>query len=163
MIEPTCQTVGVDIAHDGLVNRDDIAKDFTTRSLPQPKAVFRGDSTDASVRDKARAAVGEDEPFDHIITDPPYGIREKMDANAPMPLEELFQAVKDDRDRGKPLLRKGGRLVAFVPCNPEEQNLNDVLPSQKQADAAGMEFILAIEQPLNSRLSRWLVSYGCTR
>jgi tRNA G10 N-methylase Trm11 len=153
--------VGVDIAHDGLINREDIVKDFDTRGLTQPKAVFRGDSTVASVRDRARAAVGG-EPFDHIITDPPYGIRERMDANAPTPLEELFQAIAEDRDNGKPLLRQGGKLVAFVPCHPEE-DLMSILPSKEKAEAAGMKFLLSREQPLNSKLSRWLVSYACIR
>lgn len=59
MIAPTCQTVGVDIAHDGLINRENIRKDFDTRKLTQPKAVFRGDSTLASVRDQAMASVGD--------------------------------------------------------------------------------------------------------
>lgn len=161
MIEPSCETVGVDIAHDVLVNRDDIRKDFATRGLTQPKAVFRGDSTDVLVRDRARAAVG-DEPFDHIITDPPYGIREKMDANAPTPLEELFQAITDDREQGKPLLKRGGRLVAFVPCHPED-DIMKVLPRSEKAEAAGMQLVLIREQPLNSKLSRWLVSYICVR
>ena len=152
--------VGVDSAHDGLINRDHIREDFEVRGLQQPKAVFRGDSTFASVRDRARAAVG-DEPFDHIITDPPYGVREAIDAGAPSPLEEMFRAIKEDRDRGKPLLRKGGKLVCFVPCHPEESLLEE-LPTRKQEDEAGLKFLRSIEQPLNSRLSRWLVSYECT-
>jgi tRNA G10 N-methylase Trm11 len=161
MIAPTCQTVGVDIANDGLINRDHILQDFAARGLAQPKAVFRGDSMERTVRDKARAAVG-DEPFDHIITDPPYGIRERMDASEPSPVEKLFEAIADDRNRGKRLLKIGGKLVCFVPCHPEV-NFAEVLPSQEKAEAAGMKFILSREQPLNSQLSRWLVSYECIR
>lgn len=131
------------------------------RGLQQPHAVFQGDSTDAAVRDEARAAVGN-EPFDHIITDPPYGVREALEAGAPSPLEELFQAIKEDQDRGKPLLRQGGRLVCFIPLRPE-MNLEDELPSKEQADDAGMKLLVSIEQPLNSKLSRWLVSYECIR
>jgi len=161
MLSPTCQTVGIDIAHDGLINRDHIGEDFATRNLTQPKAVFRGDFNEADVRDLARAAVGGG-PFDHIITDPPYGIRERKRAGEPSSLEELFFAIQSDRERGVPLLRKGGRLVCFVPCRPEI-DLADVLPSREQAEAAGMKLLFSIEQPLNSKLSRWLVSYQCLR
>jgi tRNA G10 N-methylase Trm11 len=161
MIAPMCQTVGVDIAPDRLIDRDHILQDFASRGLPQPNAVFLGDSMDMTVRDKARAAVG-DEPFDHIITDPPYGIRERMDASEPSPLEKLFEAIADDRNRGKRLLKKGGKVVCFVPCHPEI-NFAEVLPSQQKTEAAGMKFILSREQPLNSQLSRWLVSYACIR
>lgn len=161
MIAKDLQQVGVDIAHDRFINRDHIWEDFNSRGLPQPKAVFRGDSTIAAIRQKARAAVG-DEPFDHIITDPPYGVREAIDANAASPLEEMFEAIKDDRDRGKRLLRKGGRLLCFVPCKPEE-SLMEKLPGVEKAEEAGMRFLLSIEQPLNSKLSRWLVSYECIR
>ena len=161
MLSPSCQTVGIDIAHDGFINRDHVIEDFATRGLTEPKAVFRGDFTDADVRDEARAAV-ENTAFDHIITDPPYGIRERMDANAPSPLEELFQAIEEDRNRGAPLLKKGGQLVCFVPCRPEI-DLADMLPSKEKTEAAGMKFLLSREQPLNSKLSRWLVSYLCIR
>jgi tRNA G10 N-methylase Trm11 len=161
MIAKDLQQVGIDSAHDGFINRDHIREDFETRGLQQPKAVFRGDSRIEAIRDRARAAVG-DEPFDHIITDPPYGVREALEAGAPSSLEEMFQAIKEDRERGKPLLRKGGKLVCFVPLRPE-QNLVDELPSQEQADEAGMKFLLSREQPLNSKLSRWLVSYECIR
>ncbi|CAB9508807.1 tRNA methyltransferase 11 homolog (Saccharomyces cerevisiae) [Seminavis robusta] len=161
MMAPSCQTVGVDVAHDGLINRDHILQDFEFRGLARPKAIFRGDSIDPMVRDRARAAIGE-EPFDHIITDPPYGIREKMDANAPSPLEDLFTALEHDRDRGRRLLKVGGRLVCFVPCNPTV-DIQKVLPSQAKTERAGMKFLQSQEQPLNSGLSRWLVSYECTK
>lgn len=162
MISPSCQTVGIDIAHDGLINRDHVFEDFATRDLTPPKAVFQGDFTNSVDRDKARAAVGN-APFDHIITDPPYGIRERKDANAPTPLEELFRAIVDDRNRGTPLLRKGGKLVSFAPCWVEKETLADVLPTPEQTEAAGMKFLLSREQQLNSKLSRWLVSYTCVK
>jgi len=161
MISPSCQTVGIDIANDWLVNRDHILEDFATRDLTKPKGVFRGDFTDSNVRDEARAAV-QNEAFDSIITDPPYGIRERMDANAPSPLEEIFKAIEEDRNRGARLLKKGGKLVCFVPCHPEV-DLEDMLPSKEKTEAAGMKFLLSREQPLNSKLSRWLVSYLCIR
>lgn len=159
MLSSSCQTVGVDIAHDGIIDRIHIREDFATRGLKQPKAVFRGDSTDAAVRDRARAAVGG-EPFDLIITDPPYGVRERIDSNAPTPMQEMFLAIAEDRARGYSLLRKGGRLVSFVPCHPET-NLADVLPNKDETEAAGMQFLLSREQPLNSKLSRHLVAYKC--
>lgn len=161
MISPSCQTVGIDIAHSGFINRDHITEDFATRGLTQPKAILKGDFTNSTIRDTARAAVGN-AAFDHIVTDPPYGIREKMDANAPSPLEDLFQVIEDDRKRGVPLLKKGGKLVCFIPCRPEI-DLADMLPSPEQADAAGLKFLLSREQPLNSQLSRWLVSYVCLK
>ena len=162
MISPSCQTVGIDLAHDGLINREHIFEDFSTRDLTPPKAVFQGDFTFVKYRDKARAAVGG-AAFDHIITDPPYGIRERKAANAPSPLEELFQAIQEDRSRGTPLLKKGGKLVCFVPCWVEDEELAEVLPTPKQTEAAGMKFLLSREQPLNSKLSRWLVSYQCIK
>ena len=100
--------------------------------------------------------------FDHIITDPPYGIRERFDSNASTPLEDLFQAISEDRDRGVPILKKGGKLVCFVPCHPEA-DLNDFLPSNEKAKSAGMRLLSSLEQPLNSKLSRYLVSYLCIR
>ena len=160
MISPSCQTVGIDIAHDGLINRDHIFEDFATRDLTPPKAVFEGDFMNPDDRAKARAAVG-DVAFDHIITDPPYGIRERKDANAPTPLEELFQAIVEDRNRGTPLLKKGGKLVCFIPCWVKKEKLADNLPTPEQTEAAGMKFLISREQPLNSKLSRWLVSYVC--
>ena len=71
MIEPSIKAVGVEIAHNGQVNRDDIISDFTSRNLTLPAAIIRGDSMAEDVRKEAKRAVG-DEPFDAIITDPPY-------------------------------------------------------------------------------------------
>merc|ERR1712232_287850 len=102
MISDNLQQVGVDSAHDRLINRQHILQDFSSRNLEPPKAVFRGDSTDPAIRYRARAAVGN-EPFSHVITDPPYGVRESIDAGAPSPLEEMFRSIKKDREKGKPL------------------------------------------------------------
>lgn len=161
MISPTCKSVAIEIAHDGLVNRDDIRSDFETRGLKPPLALLLGDSTDSNIRQKAREAIGND-PFDMIITDPPYGIRESKNYNAEPPLVELFQSIATDRDAGKPLVKIGGRLVAYVPCSDEEEII-ECLPSEKQMLEAGLRLEDMREQPLNDKLSRWLVSYSCTR
>lgn len=64
---PSTMLVGVEIAHNGQVNRDDIVRDFKSRNLPEPTAIIRGDAMDERIRDDARSAVGN-EPFDCIIT-----------------------------------------------------------------------------------------------
>jgi tRNA G10 N-methylase Trm11 len=161
MIAPGCQTVGIEIAHNGLVNRDDILKDFSSRNLRLPRKLIRGDSTHASMRAQARAAVGG-LPFDAIVCDPPYGIRESSSYNEKSPLEELFVCIQQDRALQQRLLRVGGRLVAFVPVT-DEQTLWQRLPSKEISDVAGLEFEVSREQPLNEKLSRWLVSYVCVR
>jgi hypothetical protein len=161
MIVPDAQTVGIEIAHNGLVNRDDILKDFSIRSLTPPRKLICGDSTHASIRQQARAAVGG-QPFDAIISDPPYGIRESSSYNEKSPLEGLFACIKQDHDLQQRLLRVGGRLVAFVPVT-DEQTLWQMLPTKETSDLAGLEFEVSREQPLNDKLSRWLVSYICVR
>jgi tRNA G10 N-methylase Trm11 len=159
MITPTCRAVGIEIAHNGLVNRNDIQKDFEIRGLTAPLALLQGDSTESTLRDEARKVIGN-EPFDLIITDPPYGIRESKGYNDLPPLVELFRSLADDRDAGKPLLEVGGRLVAFVPCQ-EDEELMDCLPTETQTLEAGLSLEVMREQPLNDKLSRWLVAYSC--
>jgi len=159
MLDSTCRTVGIEIAHNGLVNRDNIQKDFTTRNLVEPLALLSGDSTDQAMRDQARVAIG-DEPFDLILTDPPYGIRESTNYHARTPIAELFGAITHDRSVGKRLLKKGGRLVCFVPCTSEER-VEDVMPTEQQMRDARLKCEAMKEQPLNDSLSRWLVSFMC--
>jgi hypothetical protein len=161
MIAPTCQTVGIEIAHNGLVNRDDILKDFTTRGLTLPEELIYGDSTDPAIRQQARDAIGN-HPFDVIIADPPYGIRESAFYNEKKPLEELFTSIACDWKAGTPLLKRGGRLVAFAPVTDEE-TLPGMLPDEALVNEAGLRFEVSREQILNEKLSRWLVSYVCIR
>jgi tRNA G10 N-methylase Trm11 len=153
--------VGIEIAHDGLVNRDDIRMDFESRNFTPPLALLQGDSTDESTRDHARSYIGG-EPFDVIITDPPYGIRESSNHIDQDPLSELCDSIARDYLAGKPLLKKGGKLVAFVPCT-EEERIEECLPSRPKLANAGLVLLDKIEQPLNDKLSRWLVSFQCTR
>jgi tRNA G10 N-methylase Trm11 len=160
MMEPTCRMVGIEISHNGMVNRDDIRKDFSTRNLVEPLALLLGDSTDESLRDEARSFIN-DEPFDHIITDPPYGIRESKGYNEMSPIDELLKSIKSDRENGKRLLKKGGRLVSFIPCHEDEENLDEAMPTSSQLEEAGLVCEMMREQPLNEKLSRWLVSYLC--
>lgn len=162
MIEPSIKAVGVEIAHNGQVNRDDIISDFTSRNLTLPAAIIRGDSMAEDVRIEAKRAVG-DEPFDAIITDPPYGIREKSGFCVGSPLINLVKCISEDRANGEEnrLLKIGGRLVAFVP-NQEGDDITADMPSEKDLASAGLEFVQMLEQPLNDSLSRWLVEYKCT-
>ena len=67
----------------------------------------------------------------------------------------------NDADRQR-LIKRGGKLVAFVPVT-DEQDLEEMLPSEDLTEKAGLEFELSREQPLNEKLSRWLVSYICVK
>ena len=131
------------------------------------------------MRDQARLAI-RGRGFDAIITDPPYGIRESlssslinnveednnnndaMDDTTLLPqLTQLFYAMGRDRSKGTPLLKPGGRLVAFVPVRKGE-TLEECLPDLKAMDSAGL--IMegpGKEQVLNDVLSRWLISFLC--
>eukprot|EP00535_Pseudo-nitzschia_heimii_P006431 CAMPEP_0197189402 /NCGR_PEP_ID=MMETSP1423-20130617/19707_1 /TAXON_ID=476441 /ORGANISM="Pseudo-nitzschia heimii, Strain UNC1101" /LENGTH=448 /DNA_ID=CAMNT_0042641505 /DNA_START=336 /DNA_END=1678 /DNA_ORIENTATION=- len=137
MIAPNCETVGIEIAHNGLVNRDHIVEDFTTRSLKEPNRIIYGDSTDFIVRETAKSSINN-EPFDVIIADPPYGIRESVNYNEHSPLEELFGSIATDNNAAdrKRLIKHGGRLVAFVPVT-DEQTLEEMLPSHDLIEKAG--------------------------
>jgi tRNA G10 N-methylase Trm11 len=157
MIAPRSRKVGIEIAHNGLVNRVDVLHDFESRNLPPPLALVKGDSTSASVRDEARQYIDGD-AFDIIVSDPPYGIRESGNYNEQDPISELCDSIALDREAGKPLLRKGGKLVVFVPCT-EEERIEDCLPTDAKLERAGLEILDMKEQPLNDKLSRWLVSF----
>ena len=164
IIAPSAESVGIEIAHDGFVNREHIYSDFTSRKLKIPNKLIHGDSTDPVVRKDAISAI-DNNPFDVIIADPPYGIRESVSSIGNSPLEELFMAVasdqSDDKDLtscNKRLLKLGGRLVAFVPVT-DEQTLTEMLPSDEMTKEAGLELELWKEQIMNQKLSRWLVSY----
>ena len=170
-----CRSVAIEIAHDGYVNRNDIVEDFEARSLPPPLEIIHGDCLASDVRDRARAAIGG-EPFDVIVTDPPYGIREAMSSRGGdddsaneeeeegspySPLTRLFHAMGRDRYEGKPLLKPGGRLAAFVPVRIGE-TLEDCLPNSIARREAGLVIEgEGKEQVLSDILSRWLVTFVC--
>jgi len=179
-----CRSVAIEISHDGHVNRTNIVRDFDARSLPPPIGIIHGDCLSAQVRQQARLAIG-DMPFDIIISDPPYGIREAMSSSLsslssssdlpsidilppppPPPLTQLFYAMGDDRRNTEtsPLLKVGGRLVAFIPVRTKEESLEDCLPELKAREDAGlvMEFE-GKEQVLSNVLSRYLVSFVCVK
>jgi tRNA G10 N-methylase Trm11 len=161
MIEPTCRTVGIEIAPSYIIRRENILKDFSSRSLTPPMALIEGNSNDSAVRDHARSAIGG-ESFDLIITDPPYGIRETTKNSVEVrPIDALLDAITVDRHRGVPLLRKNGRLVVFLPCRVQEDGFDNFMPTDQQMKAAGIRFELMREQYLNDSLSRWLVSFVC--
>ncbi len=178
MMAKNVKTVGVEIAPNDVINREKIRKDFESRGLDLPNSLIEGDITDAKIRDEARDAINGDiveettsiegkRMFDAIVADPPYGIREKMngshtnslDEDISSPLVRFIECMAEDRLNGKPLLRKGGRLVAFVPTF-EEEDVNDGLPQSNLLKRAGLEFVGKTEQPM-SHLSRWMVVYRC--
>lgn len=158
-------TVSIEVAHNGLVSRDDIVRDFETRSLDPPLEIIHGDCMLYETRKRARQAIGGRE-FDCIITDPPYGIREAMtscedDGSSLPPLTQLFYAMGRDRAMGEPLLKVGGRLVAFVPVRKGE-TFEECLPELQAREDAGLVIEGdGREQVLNDMLSRWLVSFVC--
>ena len=157
LIEPTVKCVGIEISHEGLVNRRDIAADFTTRGLKPPLALIEGDATDASVRAEACIAVGG--AFDVIVADPPYGLRESLSSN---PLRDILDMIAADRDAGNRLLKVGGRLVLFVPLS-KDNDITDMLPQADILEEVGLQHKIAQRQQLNDGLDRWLVAYECIR
>jgi len=157
LIEPTVKCVGIEISHEGLVNRRDIAADFTTRGLKPPLALIEGDATDASVRAEACIAVGG--AFDVIVADPPYGLRESLSSN---PLRDILDMIAADRDAGNRLLKVGGRLVLFVPVS-KDNDITDMLPQADILEEVGLQHKIAQRQQLNDGLDRWLVAYECIR
>ena len=165
MMEPTVRSVAIEIAHNGLVNRTNILRDFETRQIPPPVGLLQGDCTDAKIRADARALVNDsdDDGFSLIITDPPYGIRESKNYNAQTPIQELLSAIIYDRDVvQRRMLKVGGKLVVFLPCSHEEESFeDDVLPTKDELERAGLELRYTKEQPLNDLLSRWLVVFDC--
>ena len=78
------------------------------------------------------------------------------------PLTQLFRAMGRDRTgAGTPLLKVGGRLVAFVPVRSNER-LEDCLPDTKAREGAGLVMEGGgREQVLSDSLSRYLVSFVC--
>uniref|UniRef100_A0A7S2YLU9 Ribosomal RNA large subunit methyltransferase K/L-like methyltransferase domain-containing protein n=1 Tax=Entomoneis paludosa TaxID=265537 RepID=A0A7S2YLU9_9STRA len=167
------RSVSIEIAHNGYVNRDDILLDFETRQLTPPLALIHGDSTDPTVREKARQVLLDDDPklteqeissgaFDCIVTDPPYGIRESTTSDETNPIQDLLLSIEYDRDVvGKRLLKKGGKLVAFLPCTEEQSFEDDAIPSSSELERAGLRISQMREQKLNDVLSRWLVVFDC--
>jgi len=72
------------------------------------------------------------------------------------------KAIALDRQDGHRLLKKGGRLVAFVP-NKVGEELSDGLPNQDDLKKGGLLLTEMREQPLSGVLSRWLVVYVCVK
>ena len=165
--EPSVRTVGIEIAPDKLISRSDIREDFKTRGLTEPIALLEGDVFDVETRDKAKEAIGTDEGFDVIITDPPYGIREAtlsggVGQDSKTVLNDLVDTIIEDRKRGRPLLKAaGGKLVVFQPC-PRGLDIQDLLPSPERLCLAGLQLQEKREQKLRDGLSRWVVSFIST-
>ena len=159
LIAPNARTVGVELMSDELISREKIRRDFSTRGLKEPLEVLEGDAMNVKIRDDARNLIGG-EAFDFIITDPPYGRREaaSKDLGVNSALRNLINAIKLDREAGKPLLKKGGRMIFFQPCR-RGQNIHDLLPISPELKVAGLHLQYTKEQRLNDGLSRWLLSF----
>jgi hypothetical protein len=76
-------------------------------------------------------------------------------------LTQFIYAIGRDRSNGEPLLKEGGRLVAFIPVRKGE-TLEECLPELHALEQAGLVMECeGREQVLNDILSRWLVSFVC--
>mmetsp|Transcript_25761 Transcript_25761/g.53815 ORF Transcript_25761/g.53815 Transcript_25761/m.53815 type:complete len:556 (-) Transcript_25761:190-1857(-) len=162
LISPTVRVVGIEIATDEFLPRDDVRMDFTARGVTEPVSLLEGNVMDRKTRDNAREVIGEDASFDVIITDPPYGRREAMSGGgvSVAALNDLIDVIGYDRKRGMPILRPdGGQLVAFLPC-PKECEIQDLLPSEERLAAAGLQLQKKREQRLNNAISRWVLSFS---
>ena len=145
------------------MDRKDVVRDFTTRGLVPPVGLVTGDCTVKGVRGEARGLVGAVGGFDVIVADPPYGIRERCGGGegggAELPaLVRFVVCMVEDRRRGYPLLKRGGRLVAFVPTATGE-DVRDGVPDDVMLASAGLRLVEMVEQPLSDVLSRWLVVF----
>ena len=161
-IDPTCKSVAIEKSL--AVRFENIEKDFEVRKLAPLAGLIRGDSCEPAIRDYAKRLV-DNEEFDAIITDPPYGLREKIDMDIDYPIIEMMNWIINDRERGNRLLKKGGRIVAFCP-NVETEGGEDIvigLPSKELMDEAGVSIISKMKQPLNEALSRWLIIFECIK
>jgi tRNA G10 N-methylase Trm11 len=157
IISPTIQTVGIDLAYDKVINRDAVMSDFESRELMPPLGLINGDCTERHIRVQARNAVGG-QAFDLIVADPPYGRREKISKDTKSPLQQLIDCIRKDYESKTPLLRKGGRLVVFVPVSREE-NIENILPPKSELALSRLKLMSQTEQPLSQTLSRWLLVY----
>ena len=144
-------TVGVDV--NTSIDLSKVHSNFEALDLPVPQYVF-GDVGSRRVQQQLRDDF--EGPFDVILSDPPYGKREKggdgdvgegegVIEDATRTLIEL--AASD-------LLRVGGRLTFFIPAHP---SLVDILPSLPRHGCLSVES--SVPQPLNANLNRWLVTF----
>ncbi|KAL7489642.1 hypothetical protein ACHAW6_015313 [Cyclotella cf. meneghiniana] len=161
LIASGVRTVGIEVLSDQFLPRKRIRQDFISRELKEPLAVLEGNVMDLKVRDESRNLIGNT-GFDIILTDPPYGIRETLASDGSFDgksaLSNLIKAIGHDLSAGKPLLKPGGRVVAFQPCR-QGQNIRQLLPSPLALEQAGLRLEDMREQKLNSGLSRWVVSF----
>lgn len=87
--------------------------------------------------------------FDAIITDPPYGIREKCIADDISPLQPLLLHLYDYAARA---LKVNGRLVYWLPCG-YDLNVEKDLPKHP-----ALKLISDCQQDLSSRYCRHLIT-----
>ena len=148
-----CQTVGIDIQMPPIRQ---IEEEFTFQNCTPPVALIHGDCLSIKVREEARNAINKNS-FDIIVTDPPYGIRERIVSSFENPLIELISVIRQDLHNGTPLLNpQGGRLVAFIPQVSGEELC---LPNQKILQDAGLKQTILQKQYMSRDFSRWLVVY----
>jgi len=158
-IESSCNVVGVERSI--YVDFSRVHDDFSSRGLPKLCGLIRGDSSKREIREEARNCVSNN-TFDLIVCDPPYGLREKLNQEKdPAPIVELLRWIKDDRDNGTPLLKVGGRIVAFCPTLESNESTIDGMPDDEQMSEAGVRMVTKMKQPMNEALSRWLIVLEC--
>lgn len=88
-------------------------------------------------------------PLDAIVTDPPYGIREKIRTDAPTPLLPLLLRLYEVAAK---VLKVGGRLVYWIPTGYDFDSEKE-LPKQK-----ALRLISDSQQDLMSRYCRHLIT-----
>jgi len=155
--------------------RQSIGLTFEQYGLPPLLGLVHADSGRAGcpLRTSRAPPVGRPRPFlDAIITDPPYGIRERSATldDAPLSertLEEAQLASHVPRTAAAPLeailadlfslatasLVPGGRLVFLLPCTlPLAESLAHLPPHPT------LEVVGACEQRMAARWSRWCVT-----
>ena len=148
-----CQTVGIDIQ---MPSNRQIEQEFIDQNCTPPVALIHGDCLSMEVREQARNAINQTS-FDVIITDPPYGIRERIVSSFENPLIELISVIRQDLLNGTPLLNpQGGRLVAFIPQVSGDELC---LPNQKVLNEARLKQVILQKQYMSRDFSRWLVVY----
>ena len=146
-----------------------IVQTFVEYGLPPPIDRIHGDSGAHLRFLRSPRGGGGEALFDVILTDPPYGIRERpseVDDAAlltrAMPAEHLVdhvprcalaaleQILSDLFSLAAATLRVGGRLVFLLPCT--EPFAASLLPPHE-----GLQLESACEQPMAARWSRWCV------
>mmetsp|Transcript_35370 Transcript_35370/g.90505 ORF Transcript_35370/g.90505 Transcript_35370/m.90505 type:complete len:160 (+) Transcript_35370:488-967(+) len=102
-------------------------------------------------------------PFDAVISDPPYGRRERkrVDSdtggrlNYQMAATDAVQRLAELCACRQHFLSKGGRLVFFVPTSTQCSDAGMLIPYLPEHPS--LRLLHVLRQPINKRLIRWVV------